>query len=369
MKTIFKGCYTFLLNPIGVCIFLIVFCCSMSYSSSLKYNKLSYRSHRIYDSNKAIENSLNTFVFSSDEKTLYIINGKSDNSCFLHIINTDSGKILKKIPLEAHPIQPRSIAITPDNKKIYVAAGYGYILSINLETEVLTNIQMKQHNSVSSLNISPDGTTLFAAEEMAYPGNKTGIYTINIQSDRIISYIDKQFSPLHYGFMDAALSIDGSKLYLIDLSGKALSILDTQSLHLYEHVLSYKNWDPYAIIPDNHEHLYFPSFDNNSLFIVNSKNYKMINQLPTGRHPWDGVIAAEKLYISNSDSNDVSIINISNKQVIKTIPVGSHPFTMRASRDGKKVYVGNSNDFSISVINTVTDEVVETLHLENTLKQ
>ncbi|MBO9731749.1 MAG: bifunctional YncE family protein/alkaline phosphatase family protein [Chitinophaga sp.] len=117
-----------------------------------------------------------------------------------------------------------------------------------------------------------------------------------------------------------------------------------------------------AIDPSRNR-LYVATKENNSLYVIDLQQNKVISHIPLAAEAYTVLLSKEKdrLYISLWGGDAVAVFDIAAGKISSTIPVGSHPNEMILSANGKYLYVANANDNSVAVINTGNQQVMELL--------
>lgn len=116
-------------------------------------------------------------------------------------------------------------------------------------------------------------------------------------------------------------------------------------------------------IDDSKNLMYVVTKDNNSLYILNLKNKKIIGQYNLNAEAYTCLLSPDKkeLYISCWGDEKVYLFNTESKKIIDSIKVGFHPNDICLTKNGKFLYVANASDNSVSVIDIPSRKVVETL--------
>lgn len=84
----------------------------------------------------------------------------------------------------------------------------------------------------------------------------------------------------------------------------------------------------------------------------NPETNEMIEEVEVGNHPAHIVFTEDGKYVlvTNNEDNTVSVINAKDYSIIETIPTGKGPHGFRISADSKHAYVANMGEDSVSVI-------------------
>lgn len=113
--------------------------------------------------------------------------------------------------------------------------------------------------------------------------------------------------------------------------------------------------------------LYIANIDVNTVSVIDTKQNKVIAEIPVGREPRQLALSPDEqtLYVSCLFDNKVDVINTAKKKQMASIPVGIEPFGVLTNRDGSRVYVTNYRSSTVSVIDAEEQKVTETVKVED----
>lgn len=200
--------------------------------------------------------------------------------------------------------------------------------------------------------------------------------TNNGQSVQSVQLIDpKNEKVLHSKVIPKSwygLKFSGDEKYLYASGGNDNWILKyaivSDTLQLRDSIKLGTKWpnriSPAGIeIDDAKQVMYVVTKDNNSLYIVDLKTNKTIQQVNLSAEAYTCLLSPDKktLYISIWGGAKVLAWDI-NTKTGKEWVTGDHPNEMCLTKNGKYLFVSNANDNSVSVINTAEGRVVETLN-------
>jgi len=102
--------------------------------------------------------------------------------------------------------------------------------------------------------------------------------------------------------------------------------------------------------------LYVVCEDADALLVVDVRTKKVVGRVAVGHKPKDVAQSpsGQKLYVSNEWSDSVTEIDAKTLKVIRTIPAGWGPVGLTTDRSGKTLYVANSIGNDVSVIELAT---------------
>lgn len=110
--------------------------------------------------------------------------------------------------------------------------------------------------------------------------------------------------------------------------------------------------------------LYTVTKDNNSLYAINLKTKKIMQQTALGSEAYTCLLSPDNkmLYISAWGFEKVLVFDTQKKLLVDSIPVGAHPNEMVLTKNGRYLFVANAADNSVSVIDVKQKKVIETLN-------
>lgn len=255
----------------------------------------------------------------SPDGTLFAFTNTGYTRHGLHIVDLATEKEIATFPVEQ---SWSGLAFAPDGKRIYLSSGAGYPVS-DIQyfdrwdkegwKEARTGFTLfgaaKDKTAVSSLNVSADGKLLYALNN-----SDDHLYILETHGGRAVARLRVGDHPL-----SAELSKDGKTLYVANLGGATVAIVDVS--------------DP--------------------------GRPKVAATLPTDSHPNDLALTADdRLFVSCGHTNNVISFDLKTGlrlEVINTAlgpkaPAGSTPNSLALAPDGKMLYVANADNNSVAVI-------------------
>jgi len=117
-------------------------------------------------------------------------------------------------------------------------------------------------------------------------------------------------------------------------------------------------------LDDKKQILYIVTKENNSLYAVDLKTKKVLQQLPLGGEGYTCMLSPDRneLYVSVWGGDKILVYDTNQNNFIESIKVGDNPNDICLTRNGKYLFVANANDNTVSVINIKKRKVLETLN-------
>ncbi|MCX6238289.1 MAG: YncE family protein [Bacteroidia bacterium] len=117
-------------------------------------------------------------------------------------------------------------------------------------------------------------------------------------------------------------------------------------------------------VDDRKQVLYAVTKENNSLYVFDIKEKKVIKQIQLGGEGYTCLLSDDykMLYISCWGCNKVILFDTQEQLVTGSIAVGDNPNDLCLTKNGKYLYVGNANDNSVSVVSLEKNREIEILN-------
>ena len=273
---------------------------------------------------------VNHGVTAAPDGSRFYITNEADKT--LDVVDAKSLKVVKKVPLTAHP---NNVSISRDGKRVYVAIAAAPGAVDVIDTGTLTRaksipVQGAAHNTY----VTPDGKYVLC-------GSVAG---------KLLTVIDqKTEEPAWTLAFDAGVrpmafeqKADGSTnrvfIQLSDFNGFAIVDFDQRKeiarvslpqVPESQRVTQGLQGSPshgIGVSPDRRT-LWVLSKMNSRVYEYSLPDLTLLGEAPTGHHPdWLTFSPDSKsVYIANAGSNSVSVVDLASRQVVTEIPVGYVP--------------------------------------------
>lgn len=116
-------------------------------------------------------------------------------------------------------------------------------------------------------------------------------------------------------------------------------------------------------IDDVKQKLFVVTKDNNSLYVCDLKEQKVIQTVPLGFKGYACQLSQDKkqLFVSLWEGSAVRILDVETLQTVADIPTHKNPNDLLQTRDGKYLYVACGNDNAVLMIDLAKRQVIEAL--------
>ncbi|HTE28060.1 beta-propeller fold lactonase family protein [Flavitalea sp.] len=201
--------------------------------------------------------------------------------------------------------------------------------------------------------------------------------TNNGQSIQSIQLIDpKKETILHTVIIPKSwygLKFSSNEQFLYASGGNDNRILKyaiiSNKLQLKDSIILGKPW-PVKISPagleidDVANLMYVVTKENNSLYVINLEDKKVIQTIELGKQAYGCLLSNDKkeLYISSWGGDKVLIYDTRQRKLVGEVAVGDNPNELLLNKKGSVLYVANANDNSVSVIDIRKRKVLEVLN-------
>lgn len=146
---------------------------------------------------------------------------------------------------------------------------------------------------------------------------------------------------------DAALSADGTRLYVADRSAQAVTVIDTVKQASIATVKVGHAPNGVAITPDG-KTVWVANNDDGTIQSIDTATLNVSAPIAVGKNPRYIAIAPDglMLYVTNEGSNSVTPLDLRTRTAQTAIPTGALPSGIAITPNGKKAYVADfgSND-------------------------
>ncbi len=261
-------------------------------------------------------------------------------------------------------VTPAGLAVTPDNKFVYVGNNNNYGITGADSVSVLdaatnlpkTTIFHPSFNEPYTITINAAGTKAYVTNS-----NGTTVTIIDIATNTVSGVITGFDGPS--GF---AITPDQTKAYVNNYggpsgvqsgNGKTVRVVDLQSNAIVGAPITVGTAPAGLAVTPNGAFVYVINYiDGNpttgTISIIRTSDNTVVGTIPGFSGPFDIAITPDGkfAYVTNFGSNNfapygttLSVVDLSNNTIIKTINLGIQPSGLAITPDGKYAYASNYN--------------------------
>jgi YVTN family beta-propeller protein len=298
-------------------------------------------------------------VLSPDGHTLLVSNDGAGIQS-LQVVSAASRMVLQTIPYTAPSSVFIGLAYSPDGNYAYASGGgsdvvhtyavkQGGLLTANGDITIGTTAQ---NPFPTGLSISPDGKTLYVANNLA---NTVAI--VDIATKTVTATVPVGGYPY-----TTLVSKDGKTVYASNWGDGTISVIDTKTQAVVSTIAVGNHPNAMAFGPD--DRLFVANANSDSISVVDTNDDKTVRTIsvslyahaPYGSSP-EGLAVSpdgQSLYVANSGNNDVVVINLrhnwrseslsdwNRNNIAEKIPTAWYPSSVVLSKDGTSLYVTNA---------------------------
>jgi YVTN family beta-propeller protein len=273
------------------------------------------------------------------------------------VIDTATNKVVGTVPVS----MPTGVAITPDGKQAYVTSERGEKVSV-IDTATNNLVTTFFALLTRAIAIAPDGRRAYLANpnETAPPAT---VRVIDITKNPPIEVA--HVTLVAEGAADIAVTPDGSRVYVTNNIGNAISVIETATNTLRDTVQVGNLTSPtsVAITPDG-QRAYVTSGPKGVVVLDTASNtIEAQIQLPAGSGSQAIAVTpdGQHVYVLNfpsTDNGNVSVIETATNTLRDTVQVGGQvAHGLAITPDGQHAYVTSGDN--VVVIDTATKNVVK----------
>ncbi|MEZ0076559.1 beta-propeller fold lactonase family protein [Planotetraspora sp. GP83] len=286
-------------------------------------------------------------ALSPDGSTLLVTNnGQGAQS--LQLIDTATSKVTQTLSYDTPEALYVGVAWSPDGTRAYASAGGNNKIRVftvsagrltetdSLELPARSPAGKKINMFPAGLAVSPDGTTLYVADQLADAFSVIDVATGSVTSTAV------GHNP--YG---VTLSRDGATAYVTNQGDTTVSVVDvgqggpggpvvTATVQVGTHPNK-------AVLDRSGERLYVAAADSDEVDVIDTVKNQMESRIDVrphrgaeiGGNPVAVALSGDErmLYVANSGNNDVAVIDVRQGRVLGLIPTGWYPTSIQVIGD------------------------------------
>jgi YVTN family beta-propeller protein len=279
----------------------------------------------------------------------------------LVLFDTATRKVVQSIPYAAPEALYMGVVWSPDGKAVYASAGgnnkvrvYSFDAAAQKLAEAPSIVLGDAKASVypAGLAISPDGKTLYAAQNL---GNSLAAIDLGSPAATPAVKILKFGEPAGSASIGTlpiqlALSQDGKTLYVSHWNAKAVSAVDTAALSVKAKITVGDHPSGLALSPDGAT-LYVANANSDTVSVIGTAANTVRGEVklspyagaPFGSMPNAVTVTPDgkTLLVANAGNNDVAVVDTGSLKVRGLLPTAWFPSAVTTSADGSLMFVAN----------------------------
>ncbi|WPV01114.1 gliding motility-associated C-terminal domain-containing protein [Mucilaginibacter sp. cycad4] len=280
----------------------------------------------------------NTFYWTNDKPRIGLVASGSDNIAPFTAVNTGSSPLVAHISATS---RKANIAYVPDY-------GSNTVLAVNTITnEIVSTIPVGANPGF--VEVSPDGKKVYIANVSG-----TSLSIINTQTNqaRDISIFDNPTALI--------FSKDGTRAYVAGETGEC-TVIDVANDAVLT-ALTFPSGGAGIALSDDGKWIYATNSANGDIRVYDTaNNAESINIPARGAHYAATSPDGKKIYFTGSYSNTVYVIDVATNTLSATIDLIADAEGIAISPDGSRIYVTNQSAGTVTVINAANNSVMTAL--------
>ena len=247
----------------------------------------------------------------------------------------------------------------------------GLVFLANRDSHELVVIDAATDQIISRVAVGkrPHMTVLSAAGKVYTTGTGTNDVTV---VDAATLRVERKIPVQAKGPEHAALSPDGQFLWVANVAGNAVSVIDLAAAKTVQVLKGLSQPHNIVFAPDGKA--YVTQVGSYRVAVFTPGQATPVARIAAGSparlaslHPQkvqgvdNAALAQGLLFATNQDAGEVAVIDSARDAVVKVIPVGREPWEPYESPDHAKILVPNLADRTVSVIDVPSQKVLATL--------
>ncbi|MDR6999456.1 YncE family protein [Neobacillus niacini] len=143
----------------------------------------------------------------------------------------------------------------------------------------------------------------------------------------------------------------------MDMKGKAIFFDPYKDKMIKE--VEVGNHPAHIVFTENGKYVLVTNNEDNTVSVIDAKNYAMVKTIPTGKGPHGLRISKDSqfAYVANMGEDTVSVLNLQILKEEKKIKVGETPVTTGITTDGKTLVVTLNKENALAIVNLASGKV------------
>ncbi len=280
----------------------------------------------------------NTFYWTNDRPGIGLAVSGSDNIAPFTAVNTGSSPVIAHISATS---RKANIAYVPDY-------GSNTVLAVNTVTnKIISTIPVGANPGF--VEVSPDGKKVYVAN---VSGASLSIINTQTNQTKDISIFDNPTALI--------FSKDGTRAYVAGETGEC-TVIDVANDAVLT-ALTFPSGGAGIALSDDGKWIYATNTANDDIRVYDTgNNAESINIPARGAHYAATSPDGKKIYFTGSYANTVYVIDVATNTLSATIDLAADAEGIAISPDGSRIYVTNQSGGTVTVINAIDNSVMTTL--------
>jgi YVTN family beta-propeller protein len=272
--------------------------------------------------------------------------------------------VLATIPVAKGPIL---LALSPDGSRLYATSQSGKLAVIDTaRNAVVQNFDVPPYST--GIAVTPDGQKVFVNDLF---GTTLTVLDTNPAALAPPLMLVAQFQRGGYGRL--AISPDSSTAYLVNQDNLAFFALDLSKDTTDNYIMDMRPADV-ALTPDGSQAVICGCKDfcvPGTCVMFDTSGRRFGAYLSAGANPYRVAVdpRGATAYVTSLGGSSLSVIDLVNKQTTATIAVPMQPTGLAVAADGNRVYVSSQTPGTLAVIDAKTNTVLATWRVSDDARE
>jgi YVTN family beta-propeller protein len=245
----------------------------------------------------------------------------------LHIIDSDSFKVLKTVPLGS---PATGIGVLPEGTTAYISHSNGLVSVFDTVKGKFIR-KLKVGESCADVVSSYTGKYIIVTDINAK--NKVALIDTATEKSKGIAVVGAKPDK-------AAFSLDDSLVFVINTASRSVSVLDVNKRAVRGSIPVGSNPVDIAVSPDNTIAV-IPCFSSDNAYIIKIKDLKALGMIEGLAKPCGIAFdpMGKNIFISNYGRKSIQTFKANNFKALKEVILPQNPCQLLMSGDGNKLFV------------------------------
>ncbi|MDD7935960.1 Hsp70 family protein [Actinomycetospora straminea] len=252
---------------------------------------------------------------------------------------------------------PGYAQVSPNGRLVYVAnRAAGVVTVVDTSVNAVTATIPITSGPPQYVTFAPDGRRVYVS---VFDDARTiaAVSVLDTTTNQVVATIPVRTRPFA-----AAVTPDGSRLWVPNHDSGSISIIDTASNTLVRDVQVAPNphWVEFS---RDGTRAYTANHESNLVSVLDTATSAVVAEVPVGTSPHSVAVHPTRPLVANVnyDSDEVTMIDTTTNTVVARVPVGAKPQEITWAADGRFAYAVDNRSNTVSVIDAGTMAVTATL--------
>lgn len=245
-------------------------------------------------------------------------------------------------------VQPKSVAVSPDGRRVFVAT-FGRPDRDNVrvyDSETLAHVgTIEFPGNAVEVAFSPDGSTIYVSNFRRHTIEVVDAQTLAVRGEVRVGHHPKVI----------VVAPDGSRIYTANWAGSRVTEIDAQTLTVTRQMRTGEHPRGMAVTRDG-QRIFAAAMYSHLIHVFDRGAEHERTQFRPCEFPRHLSLHGERLYVSCSCCRQVRWFNSSTLELEGIAYTGENPRSIDLSSDGRWLAAADFDDSTVALIDTTTNE-------------